>query len=216
MADQLTRILSLALRHKPELFGITVDSQGWTDLRSLIAGLRAHLPTVTEASVQEFIEGQVIERFESQGDRVRALYGHSLQHVAVGEQATPPDVLYHSTQAILLPRIVAAGLQAKGRNGVHLTPSWDYALSVRNTHTRQGHRGIILAVRRDDTAFKGIVFYRATEHVWLSPYIPACFLSIVPLAPDVQPSLPPRTFVPLDNTDSRAILRARMDQLLSE
>jgi putative RNA 2'-phosphotransferase len=218
MADQLTRILSLALRHKPDVFGIAVDSQGWADLPSLVAGIQANFPAVpvTEESVREFVAAQLVERFEIQATRVRALYGHSLQHVTVGEQATPAGILYHATRAVLLPRIRATGLEARGRNGVHFTAKWEYALSVSETHTRKGQRGVILAVKTEDTLQKGVVFYRATEHIWLSPYVPARFLSMVPLPAGSSRALPPGTLVPLDNSQNRAILRRGIDELFSE
>jgi putative RNA 2'-phosphotransferase len=216
MAEPLTRILALALRHKPELFGIAVDNQGWADLERLSAGLCAHFPALPAAAdqIREFVAGDIVERFEIEGERIRALYGHSLQHVIVGELAEPPALLYHATRAVLLPRIREHGLLAKGRNGVHLTTRWDYAVSVRDTHSQAGQRGVILAVETEKTRFKGIVFYRATEHVWLSPYIPASYLAFVSIEPTTRVgSRPPGTLVPLDNMYNRAIVQARLSEL---
>lgn len=215
MAEPLTRILALALRHKPELFGIAVDNQGWADLEKLSAGLTAHFPALPASPdrIRDFVARDVVERFEIRGERIRALYGHSLQHVIVGEQAEPPPLLYHATRAVLLPGIRQNGLLAKGRNGVHLTVRWDYAVSVRDTHSRAGHRGIILAVETEKTRFKGIVFYRATEHVWLSPYIPSRFLAVVPLDSARTQNHPSGMLIPLDNHDNNAILRAELEGL---
>jgi len=214
MAEQLTRVLSLALRHKPDLFAVVINNEGWTSLPALVAGLNSHFPAllVSQDLIRQFVAGQLIERFEIQDSRIRALYGHSLQHVSVGELRTPPALLFHATQAILLPRIRTDGLLAKGRNGVHLTARWDYALSVRDTHTRKGQKGVILAVQTEETKFKGVMFYQATKHIWLSPYIPARFLSVVPLGQN-SPEVPPRTLVPLDNAYNRAIMRSRITEL---
>lgn len=215
MADSLARILSLALRHNPALFGTEVDANGWTSIPALVSGIIVQFPalSVTEERVREHVAEQLIERFEIQEDRIRALYGHSLQHVTVGEIATPPALLFHATKAILLPRIRTDGLIAKGRNGVHLTARWNYALSVRDTHTQKGQRGVILAVETEATKFKGIVFYQATPHVWLSPYVPARFLSMVPVEHRASPTSPPGTLIPFDNPNNHDILRIRIAAL---
>lgn len=208
MADHLTRLLCLALRHKPELFGITIDHDGWADLRSLVNGIRAHFPTLENVSLshlQERLASQQEERFELQDNRLRALYGHSLTHVSVGTAASPPALLFHSTRSLLLPRIRAEGLISKGRTGVHLTSRWSYAQSLRDSHTKRGQRGIILAIKGEETAFKGLLFLQANSHVWLSPYIPSRFLSVVP---NNTALLLPRTFVPIDSIESRAILQS--------
>lgn len=215
MSDQLTRVLSLALRHKPEAFGIEVDSQGWASLPSIADGInrQSHGIAVTENSLREFVAEQLLERFEVQGDRIRALYGHSLLHVAVGEMNNPPETLFHATRAILLPRIRKNGLTAQGRNGVHFTARWDYALSVKDGHTNVAQRGVILAIRAADTAYKGIPFYQATNHIWLSPYIPSRFLWLVPSQNRTCPEDAPRTFIPLDSEENRAILREQLKGL---
>jgi putative RNA 2'-phosphotransferase len=186
VADQLTRIVSLALRHKPELFAVNIDNDGWTSLASLASGLSARFPalSITEDLLRETVFNQTIERFEIREGNIRALYGHSLSHVSIGEPNQPPPLLFHATRSLLLPTIRSFGLVAKGRNGVHLTSKWEYALSLRNIHSRRGHRGVILAVRTADTALKGVPFNQATSHIWLSPHIPARFLCLATIGPD--------------------------------
>ena len=42
MSDSLTgtsRFISLILRHKPEVIGITLDEHGWADVDDMIAGI---------------------------------------------------------------------------------------------------------------------------------------------------------------------------------
>jgi putative RNA 2'-phosphotransferase len=218
MASRLTRIVALALRHKPEEFSVSVDSRGWCDLSALADGISARFPELllNPEIIRRFVEEEPVQRFQIEDGRIRALYGHSLSHVGIGEVVPPPPLLFHATQAIFLPRIRSGGLVSKSRNGVHLTSRWDYALSVRDTHTRTGKRGVILAVETEKTRFKGVVFYRATAHIWLSPYVPPRFLSMVSLSDGESPKEPPEALVPLDNAEHGAILRSRLNELLAE
>ena len=36
----ISRYISLILRHKPEVIGITLDEHGWADVNALIQGIR--------------------------------------------------------------------------------------------------------------------------------------------------------------------------------
>ena len=209
MADQITRLFCLALRHKPELFGIEIDRDGWTDLKSLLEKAAFHSPALdfSEPFIRAYLGAQEEERFELTDNRIRALYGHSLSHVSVGTVAVPPPLLFHATRSLLLPKIRAEGLVSKGRTGVHLTSRWSYALAVKDSHTRRGQRGIILAIKGEETRFKGVLFQQATTHIWLSPYLPARFLYVVPNNTE-SPS--PRTFIPIDSNEGRAILRGNL------
>ena len=45
MNDRSTsKFLSLILRHKPEVIGITLDEHGWADVNDLIEGVRRSRP----------------------------------------------------------------------------------------------------------------------------------------------------------------------------
>ena len=37
---QISKFISLILRHKPEVIGITLDEHGWADVNELIEGIR--------------------------------------------------------------------------------------------------------------------------------------------------------------------------------
>ena len=39
---KLSKYMSLILRHKPQVIGITLDEHGWADVNELIAGIAKH------------------------------------------------------------------------------------------------------------------------------------------------------------------------------
>ena len=40
--SRTSKFLSLVLRHQPQLIGVTLDEDGWTDVDMLLAGLANH------------------------------------------------------------------------------------------------------------------------------------------------------------------------------
>ena len=41
---EISKYISLILRHKPEVIGITLDEHGWADVSELIEGIRRTYP----------------------------------------------------------------------------------------------------------------------------------------------------------------------------
>jgi putative RNA 2'-phosphotransferase len=80
---KLSKFLALILRHQPERFALELDDEGWVSLSEVLEILRG-LPNfrwATRADVMEVVEegtGDGKRRFEVQGKRIRACYGHTL------------------------------------------------------------------------------------------------------------------------------------------
>ena len=70
------------------------------------------------------------DRFEVDGPRIRARYGHSID-VDLGLQPSePPGVLFHGTSRDSVPSIMANGLLPMGRRYVHLVSDPDNARKI--------------------------------------------------------------------------------------
>src|SRR5438105_15964813 len=84
---QLSKFLSLMLRHQPERFGLRLDADGFVPLTDLLAAVRRERAwqEITEEYVREVVATSDKQRFEIDGDRIRARYGHS-----VAERITHP------------------------------------------------------------------------------------------------------------------------------
>lgn len=78
---ELSKAVSHALRHEPWVYELELDEEGWVSVDSLIAALHdrgSAWTGVDRASLEAMIRGSGKRRHELVGDRVRALYGHSL------------------------------------------------------------------------------------------------------------------------------------------
>ena len=62
-------------------------------------------------------------RHEVVGDRIRALYGHSLPGKLRRETAKPPAMLFHGTSPEAAEKILREGLKPMRRQYVHLSVS---------------------------------------------------------------------------------------------
>jgi putative RNA 2'-phosphotransferase len=175
---KLSKFLSLILRHQPQRFALALDEAGWASLPEVLEILSG-LPNfrwATRADVIEIVEesaGDGKRRFQVEGNRIRARYGHSLAQPIVYEPCTPPERLYHGTSHGALASIRREGLHPMERQYVHLSPDPDTATRVGARHDDQP---VIVAVRAAQAHAAGVVFHQADEAVYLARHVPPEFL----------------------------------------
>ncbi len=171
-ATRLSKFLSLVLRHRPDDYGLAMDEQGFVDFDSLIDVLVAEdiVAETAEDDVMELVEGSERRRFQVEGNRIRALYGHSSRVRLNYPADDPPDVLWHGTTPEHAARIRDEGLSPMGRAYVHLSSTEDEAHSVGARHTDDP---VLVRVDTRAALGKGLTFHRATELIWLCPALPA-------------------------------------------
>src|SRR5262245_57035070 len=106
--SQASKFLALILRHQPEQYGIELDAQGWTDIDKLLDALHAHGVELTRAELDQLVAssddpgkpptgGKQRFAISTDGARIRANQGHSVQVELNLDTLAPPDVLYHGT-----------------------------------------------------------------------------------------------------------------------
>jgi len=165
--------MSLALRHEPGRFGLTLDAAGWVSVDDFLTALgidRAEFDTVVAADDKQ--------RFAVAADatgveRVRANQGHSVPVELGLTPSRPPAVLYHGTSAAAVPSIRATGLNRGKRHHVHLSP--DEATAHRVGSRRRGEV-VILVVDAAAMARDGHLFYRTANGVWLADAVAPQYL----------------------------------------
>lgn len=174
--ERLSRTLAHALRHEPWVYELEVDEEGWAPLPPLLEALRRRRRAWRDLGrddLREMMRRADKRRYEIRGERIRALYGHSLPGTLSRERAAPPPRLYHGTSPSALPDIRAQGLRPMGRQHVHLSTDRPTA---REVGRRKASDPVILLVRAEEAHREGISFYRGNERVWLSDPLPPAFL----------------------------------------
>lgn len=200
-ATRLSKFLSLVLRHRPDDYGLAMDEQGFVDFESLIDVLVAEdiVAETAEQDVLELVEGSERRRFQIDGGRIRALYGHSSRIPLNYPPDDPPSKLWHGTTTEHAMQIRENGLQPAGRAFVHLSSNEDEALAVGGRHSEQP---ILVQIDTAVAREHGIEFHRATELIWLCPALPREACDVPAELPREPMAPPPRASVVERVTDA--------------
>jgi len=172
---QISKLLSLVLRHEPEHIGITLDNEGWTKVPELIEKINKKGINLDFATLQIIVDTNDKKRFAFNDDKtlIRASQGHSVEVELNYKPEIPPTVLYHGTAIKNVPAIRENGLQKMNRHHVHLTASEDTALKVGQRHGKP----VILTVQALLMHEQQFVFYVSDNGVWLTDHVPAAFIN---------------------------------------
>lgn len=172
----LSRVVSHALRHQPWLYELELDEEGWALIDQLVAALRekgGDWASVDRASLERMLATAAKRRHEHDGERIRALYGHSVPGRIQKRPATPPARLFHGTSPEICAVMEVDGLLPMGRQFVHLSVDRETARSVGR---RKSASPVILVVDAAAAASAGVRFYEGNDQVWLADSVPARFI----------------------------------------
>ncbi len=174
LIERITRSLAYMLRHQPEEFDLELDAQGYGDSERIVQALNERLgEPVSMADLEDAIHSGDRPRYEIVGNRIRALYGHSID-VEPGEPSRPPEVLHVGISARDADRAMRYGLRGGRRRFLHLALTTDDA---REGGRRTGRDYVILTVYALDAWEEGINFFDR-KALFLAEQIPIEFLEI--------------------------------------
>jgi putative RNA 2'-phosphotransferase len=173
---QLSKFLSLVLRHKPESINLMLDQQGWAFVDELIVSSNAAGMRFSREDLMHVVDTSEKKRFSlsEDGQRIRAAQGHSVI-VALGlTPQEPPRILYHGTATRFMESILSEGLRPQARQQVHLSSDEATAHQVGQRHGKP----LIFKVdslRMHEANFQ---FFLADNGVWLTDHVPSVFLTL--------------------------------------
>jgi len=168
---KVSKYVSYLLRHNPE--DLEMDDEGFVELDQLLSKLRRLFPTIDEKLLAEIVEQSERKRFEIVGDKIRALYGHTIDvHVHLKEDMQI-ERLYHGTTPEAAEQILEKGLQPMKRKWVHLSPTREIAYDVGKRRTDSP---VILIIDVAEARSNGLRFFRVTDKVYVSAHVPAKYI----------------------------------------
>lgn len=172
-----SKFLSLVLRHKPELIGVTLDSAGWIGVDALLSACTAHDRHATRSDLDTIVASNEKKRFvfSEDGLKIRANQGHSVE-VDLGHANTePPHRLFHGTAKHFLMSIREHGLVKGKRHAVHLSANRETAHAVGKRHGNP----IVLEVDAPRMHHDGHLFQVTPNGVWLTESVPWAYVNMV-------------------------------------
>lgn len=172
----ISKFLSLVLRHQPESIELTLDNEGWADIATLITLANQRGWYLHTELIQKVVRENDKQRFviSEDGLQIRAQQGHSIAVDLDIPVTTPPEVLYHGTASRFMKSISSRGLKAGHRQHVHLSPDLKTAWQV---GARYG-KPVVLLIHAAEMHAAGHTFYRAHNGVWLTDAVPVDFIEI--------------------------------------
>ncbi len=171
---RLSKFLSLVLRHQPEVIGITLDDQGWTNVDDLIEKMNDFGKPIDRSTLDFVVANNNKRRFviDTKQNRIRANQGHSIE-IELGYPAKePPTLLYHGTARKKVDFIFKTGLEKRSRHHVHLSPDVDTAIKVGQRHGKP----VVLEVKAKEMHLDGYTFFISENGVWLTDSVPVKYL----------------------------------------
>jgi len=176
---KLSKEISYALRHAPWEYELELDEKGFVPIAQLLATLNevgGYSRNVTVEDLEAVVGNSDKKRHEIVGNRIRAIYGHSVPGKLIYDPSTPPAVLYHGTARRFVDGIMAEGLRPMSRQFVHLSTDVDTALRV---GLRRDSSPALFEVDAKSASIDGFDFYRGNDKVWLADEVPPRYLHLM-------------------------------------
>jgi putative RNA 2'-phosphotransferase len=174
--QHISRVITHALRHRPQALALSLDKAGWVDVLQLLAGLSNHGHELTLAELQTIVALNDKRRFAFSADssKIRANQGHSVP-VDLGLKSVPPPlVLYHGTHVGALQTILKTGIKKQSRHDVHLSTSPQSASTVGQRHGKP----VVLVIDCKRMYADGYRFRVSANGVWLTEEVPPKYLTL--------------------------------------
>ena len=173
----LSRYMSLILRHKPEVIGITLDKHGWANVNDLICGIEKNNPGFNMDILEQIVRTDSKQRYSFNDDKslIRANQGHSVNVDVELKEKEPPEYLYHGTGEKYVESINQDGLIPKSRLYVHLSKDIETAENVGRRHGKE----VVYRIDSGQMYRDGYKFYLSENGVWLTKEVPVKYLEMV-------------------------------------
>jgi len=171
---EISKYMSMLLRHAPEKGNITIDTQGYTDVNSLLKTLN-----INKATLDKIVAEDNKQRYSYNEDetKIRANQGHSLPYVKIDfKEYTPTGPIYHGTAKKYLDSILKNGLIPQTRNYVHLSKDIETATNVGMRHAKSKINLVIFEIDYQKMIKDGYKFYISDNGVILTEKVSKQYL----------------------------------------
>lgn len=175
---QISKLMSFALRHKPEELELTLDPNGWCSVDDLLNALNKKGCDINLEELVMLVDTNPKKRFALSEDKqlIRASQGHSIGIDLDYQPSKPPAILYHGTGEKAVDSILLTGIEKRDRHHVHLSADTETAEKVGARHGRAA----IFIVDAGKMFADGCVFYQSANGVWLTDFVPSGYITLKP------------------------------------
>ncbi|MEF8849014.1 MAG: RNA 2'-phosphotransferase, partial [Candidatus Thermoplasmatota archaeon] len=112
---KISKYISYLLRHDPR--DLPISKEGWVPLSKLLKKLQKRHPNIDKDFLKKVVQNGN-KRFQIKNNKIRALYGHSIDVKIKHEKDKKIKNLYHGTTKKAAEKILQQGLKPQNRNKV--------------------------------------------------------------------------------------------------
>lgn len=172
---QVKTLLLDVLRHDPDSIGLALDEEGFVTISDfLYCANLSHPLQITEETLLKILKKGEGSLFDVDGDKVRALKGHTTEQFSYPE-AKPPENLYYIIRGIDRDRVEEYGLEALKDKWIPLELSKSEAIAQKGR--RRIKKPILLKIRAQDAWNSGVSFYIFCNQ-WYIQNVDAAFVDM--------------------------------------
>jgi putative RNA 2'-phosphotransferase len=192
--EDLAKVLTYLLCHRPDEFGLVLDPEGFVSVKQLLQALAAEgrFSHVRRLQLEQLAGLLHPPRFELAGDKIRGLSPGPADLRRPGEP--PPTLLYVAIPPKAHERVFEAGLKAPMGQELLLARTRELALKLGR---RRSPDPILVTVQAQAAARSGVAFMGYGEDLSLAQEVPRQFLQLAPPPqklekPKPEKAAPPR------------------------
>jgi putative RNA 2'-phosphotransferase len=173
--ERMGRFLSGALRHFPDDLGLAMDQHGWVDMGVLLDVMLTRYPWASAQRLKALVESDVKGRYQINGNKIRARYGHSV-NIELNFPENDVEDLYYGSSQEEAEMILEMGIRPVRQRYVHLSTSYGKAVEAASVHSENP---VIFKIDAFDAMDNGVIMMIVNEFIVLSEEVPPEFLHIV-------------------------------------
>jgi putative RNA 2'-phosphotransferase len=180
--EDLAKVLTYLLCHRPDEFGLVLDPEGFVSVKQLLQALAAErgFSHARRHHLEQLAGLLQPPRFELAGDKIRALTPGPANLRRFDEP--PPTLLYLAIPPKAHERVFESGLKVPPGQELLLAHTKELALKLGR---RRSPDPILVTVQAQAAARAGVAFVAYGEDLSLAQEIPRQFLQLAP--PPVKP-----------------------------
>lgn len=184
--DNLCRLMSYVLGHRPDEFGLVPDENGFVTYKELLWAIHeeANWGYVRQGHIDEVLFGKDRSLFQSEGNRIRSVDRH--WHLdLVNPSESLPKILFIAVRKKAHPHVMENGLLSNHGTCLVLSPDNDMAYRIGK---RRDQEPVLLEIMASTAQREDISFYPFGS-LFLAHRIPVRFIHGPPL-PKEEPKKP--------------------------
>lgn len=172
--NNISKYISLILRHKPETIGITLDEHGWSSVCELVDGIAKTNEGFNINILKKIVSEDSKQRYSFNEDYslIRANQGHSINVDVELKEVIPPEYLYHGTGEKYTESIDQNGLIKKSRLYVHLSKDSETAITAGKRHGKP----VMYIIFSGEMYRRGFKFFLSENEVYLTDNVPVKYM----------------------------------------